>query len=179
MQPHLGLESGVVRLVQYDDMWPSLFAAERERIIAVLESHGLAMQLEHIGSTAVPGLAAKPVLDILAAPVKGERVEPLLAVMPLADYEYRPLSSTPERHFFRRGTPRQFHLHLTPFDSDVWWDQLAFRDQLRANARLAADYATLKRELAAKYPRDRESYINGKTEFVRRVVARPSPAARP
>jgi GrpB-like predicted nucleotidyltransferase (UPF0157 family) len=179
MQPHLGLESGVVRLVAYDDMWPSLFAAERDRINAALASHGLAMHIEHIGSTAVPGLAAKPVLDILAAPLKGEHVEPLLAVIPLADYEYRPLSSTPERHFFRRGTPRQFHLHLTPFDSDVWRDQLVFRDRLRADARLAADYAALKRELAGKYPRDRESYINGKTEFVRRVVALPLPAARP
>lgn len=165
---HLGLESGVVRLVDYDAAWPRLFAAERERLVSCVRAHtGRQMQLEHIGSTAIPGLVAKPVLDMLAAPWPGDDLDALIPVFEAAGYLYRPLQSTPERHFFRRGEPRQYHLHLTPNGSRVWRDQLGFRDLLRHNPLLASTYAELKRELAARYPTDREAYIEGKTAFVR------------
>jgi GrpB-like predicted nucleotidyltransferase (UPF0157 family) len=120
---HLGLESGVVRLVDYDEEWPRLFAAERERLLSFVRAHcGRQIHLEHIGSTAVPGLAAKPVLDMLAAPWLGDDLDPLIPAFELPGYLYRPLQSTPERHFFRRGEPRQYHLHLTPLGSQVWRD---------------------------------------------------------
>lgn len=167
----LGLEPGVIRLVDYDDAWPEMFAIERERIDTELARRGRRICLEHIGSTAVPGLAAKPVLDMLGAPAGAEAAESLIPDIEAAGYEYRPLVSTAERIFFRRGAPRQFHLHLTFRESHVWRDQLTFRDRLRANAVLAGEYLALKRELAARHPDDRDSYIRGKTEFVLRAIA--------
>ena len=169
---HLGLESGAVRLVDYDDAWPRLFEAERERLVAfVRATTGRHVYLEHIGSTAVPGLVAKPVLDMLAAPWLGDDLDPLIPAFQAAGYVYRPLQSTPERHFFRRGDPRQYHLHLTPLGSQVWRDQLAFRNTLRRDPVVASTYAALKRELAERYPTDREAYIEGKTTFVRGALA--------
>lgn len=168
---HLGLESGVVRLVDYDDAWPRLFEAERERLLSFVRAHaGRQIHLEHIGSTAVPGLAAKPVLDMLAAPWLGDDLDPLIPAFEAAGYLYRPLQSTPERRFFRRGEPRQYHLHLTPLGSQVWRDQLTFRNMLRLDPVVASAYAELKREVAARYPADREAYIEGKTAFVRDVL---------
>jgi GrpB-like predicted nucleotidyltransferase (UPF0157 family) len=157
--------------VDYDDAWPRLFAAERERLLSVVRAHaGCQFHLEHIGSTAVPGLAAKPVLDMLAAPWPGEELGLLIPAFEAAGYRYRPLQSTPERQFFRRGEPRQYHLHLTPLGSQVWRDQLGFRDLLRRDPGVASAYAALKCELAARYPADREAYIEGKTAFVRNVI---------
>lgn len=165
---HLGLESGVVRLVDYDDAWPRLFEAEHERLRSFVRAYaGRHFHLEHIGSTAVPGLVAKPVLDMLAAPWQGDGLDPLIPAFEAAGYLYRPLQSTPERHFFRRGEPRQYHLHLTPHGSQVWRDQLGFRDLLRQIPLLASTYAALKHDLVARHPTNREAYIEGKTAFVR------------
>lgn len=104
---------------------------------------------------------------MLAAPWPGDDLDPLVPAFEAAGYLYRPLQSTPERHFFRRGEPRQYHLHLTPNGSQVWRDQIGFRNLLRRNPLLASTYAALKHELAARYPMDREAYIQGKTAFVR------------
>ena len=80
----------------------------------------------------------------------------------------------PGREFFRRGNPRAYHLHLTAIDSTFWRDHLAFRDRLRADNSLRDAYAALKRDLAARFPRDREAYIEAKGPFVSDVV-RPVP----
>src|SRR5205814_208261 len=145
----LGLEPGAVRLVVYDEAWRLLFCQERDRLLASLARGARVMHLEHIGSTAVLGLAAKPILDMLAAPADAGSVDSFVPPLQQAGYEYRPLVSTADRHFFRRGVPRQYHLHLTQFGSAVWNDQLTFRDRLRADASVARAYETLKRELAS------------------------------
>lgn len=168
----LGLPSGVVRLVTYDLAWPSMFTAEAARLELLLATRGVVLQLEHTGSTAVPGLDAKPVLDLLAGwQGTGSRPAAVHALQ-AAGYDYRGEQGIPGRDFFRRGEPRQFHLHLTAVGSAFWHDHLSFRDYLRANPEVAASYADLKRELAARYPTDRERYIEGKTAFVTAVLAR-------
>lgn len=164
----LGLESGTVRVVPYDPAWPELFAAEAARIAAALQ--GLPLGLEHMGSTGVPGLAAKPVVDILAGRPPGSAAAPYVEALVRAGYAHRGEQGIPGREFFRRGDPRAYHLHLAEEGSDPWRTPLAFRDALRADPALAAEYARLKRELAARFPRDREAYIEGKGPFVARVL---------
>jgi GrpB-like predicted nucleotidyltransferase (UPF0157 family) len=167
----LGLESGAVRVVPYDSNWPSLFAAEAERLQQRFAARGLAVVLEHTGSTAVPGLAAKPILDILAGYPEGAVVEEYITVLTKAEYVHRGEQGIPGREFFRRGDPRAYHVHLAAIDSPFWRDHLAFRDRLRADNALRDAYASLKHDLAARYPRDREAYIEAKGSFVRDVLA--------
>jgi GrpB-like predicted nucleotidyltransferase (UPF0157 family) len=166
----LGLESGVVRLVEYDERWPSLFAAEAERLLAFAD--GLPVRLEHIGSTAVPGLCAKPVLDMLAGRTAGTSAAAWIAWLQRAGFDHRGEQDVPGREFFRRGQPRAYHVHLVEQSGILWRNYLAFRDHLRADAQAAARYAELKRSLAATFPRDREAYINGKTALVWEIVER-------
>jgi len=168
----LGLESGTVRIVPYDPAWPSLFAAEAARLRAILDAAALPLALEHMGSTAVPGLAAKPVLDILGGYPPGAHVGAYVAALEAAGYVHRGEQGIPGREYFRRGSPRAYHLHLAVRDGAFWREHLAFRDVLRARADVRDAYAALKRDLAGRHPRDREAYTEGKGDFVREVVAR-------
>jgi GrpB-like predicted nucleotidyltransferase (UPF0157 family) len=166
----LGLESKTVRVVPYDPAWPGLFVAERQRLDAILIRERLALAIQHTGSTSIPGLAAKPILDILAGAPDPLTLARAIDTLQRADYIYRGEQGIPGRHFFRRGNPRQYHIHLTLTGSDFWRDHLLFRDYLRAHSEVAAEYAALKHTLAERYPFDRESYIEGKTEFVQRIL---------
>ena len=153
----LGLPGGVVRVAPYDASWPAMFADEARRIGDALGA--LPLALEHMGSTAVPGLDAKPVLDVLAGYPPGADVATYVAALGRAGYVHR-------------GEPRAYHLHLAVRDGTFWRDHLAFRDALRADPALRAAYAALKHELARRFPLDREAYTDGKTRFVRDVLAR-------
>jgi GrpB-like predicted nucleotidyltransferase (UPF0157 family) len=166
----LGLESGTVRIVSYDRRWPQLFeaaAAELRAAVGTAITH-----IHHVGSTAVPGLAAKPILDILVTVPDFEQARDLVAPLAGLDYEFRPQEEIPDRHYFRRlrGTTRTHHLSLAEPGSNHARVTLAFRDALRRNPALASEYAALKHELAARFPRDRSAYVDGKTEFVLRVL---------
>jgi GrpB-like predicted nucleotidyltransferase (UPF0157 family) len=166
----LGLESGTVKVVPYDSTWPSLFAAEAERLRQCFAVAELPLIIEHTGSTAVPGLAAKPVLDILAGYQKGASVPAYIEVLTDAGYVHRGEQEIRGREFFRRGNPRAYHLHLTAIDSPFWRNHLTFRDRLRADNTLRDAYSALKRDLAARFPRDREAYIAAKESFVTKVL---------
>jgi GrpB-like predicted nucleotidyltransferase (UPF0157 family) len=166
----LGLESGVVRLLEYDERWPALFAAESGRILAAVPTPPLA--LEHVGSTSVPGLCAKPVLDILAGHPTSVPALAFVAPLERAGYEHRGDAGIIGHQFFRRGQPRAYHIHLVEQGGRLWREYLAFRDYLRSDSRAAAQYAELKRGLAARHPRDRESYISGKSQFVVEAIRR-------
>ena len=171
MERPLGLESGTVRIVPYDSAWPRLYAEEVARLLPFLAREGATLAFEHTGSTSIPGMAAKPVLDILALRTTDAEREPAIRALEAAGYVYRGEQGIPDRDFFRRGDPRQYHIHLAHTESDFSRSHRAFRDYLRAHSGAAAEYAALKRELAAKYPFNREAYIEGKTAFVERIVA--------
>ena len=176
MTEPLGLESKTVRVVAYDDRWPVLFEDEAKRIAYAVARTGLPdLALEHIGSTAVPGLAAKPVLDIAAG--YSSRAGPLANVVVLESlgYAYRGNAGLPGREFFRRGEPRSHHLHLVEQHGTHWVRYLRFRDTLRADPAVGDAYAALKRALAIRHPRDREAYILGKAEFVEGVLGTETP----
>jgi GrpB-like predicted nucleotidyltransferase (UPF0157 family) len=166
----LGLESGRVRVVPYNDAWPALYAAEIARISQHLDAAGVTLLLEHTGSTAVPGLAAKPIIDILAGLTAEEGRPASIDALRSAGYVHRGESEIPGRDFFRRGDPRQYHVHMTLVGGAFWNDQRMFRDWLRTHADVAAEYMALKLRLAERFPSDREAYINGKTSFVKDVL---------
>ncbi len=168
----LGLASGVVTLVPSDPAWPALFADESARLHGAVAAAGLPpLALEHVGSTAVPGLAAKPVLDLMGGAPAGIALLDYVPALVAAGYVHRGPQGIPEREFFRRGDPRAQHLHLVAHDGTFWREHLAFRDALRADPARRDAYAALKRALAERFPRDREAYTEGKTAFVRAVVA--------
>ena len=170
MAEPLGLESGAVRLVEYDARWPALFAAERERIGG--QCGGLALRLEHVGGTSIPGMCSKPVLDIAAGHPRAAPLEAYVAALQRAGYEHRGERGVPGRQFFCRGEPRAFHLHLVEEGGPLWREYLAFRDYLRAHAEAAGRFARLKRDLAARFSRDREAYMEAKSSHVQEVLRR-------
>ena len=136
-----------VVIVGYDPQWPSRFEAARallERVAADWLEGGI----HHIGSTSIPGLAAKPVIDMMAGVRELEEARAAFAPLAEAGYEYRP--HRPGTHHSSKGAaPGHSHqLHLTEPDSDLWLERLAFRDALRASPELAAEYAELKLRLA-------------------------------
>lgn len=168
----LGLASGTVRVVPYDPRWPALFIRCAADVEGALGTEALA--IHHVGSTAVPGLAAKPILDILVGVQDFDRARALVPRIEGLGYEFRPDQDVVDRHYFRRpagpGRVRTHHLSLAEPGSDHFRATIAFRDALRGVEGLAEEYATLKLRLAKRYPRDREAYLEGKTAFVRRVL---------
>lgn len=163
----LGLSSGTVRLAPSDPAWAAGFAAERARVLAALG--GLPVAVEHVGSTAVPGLPAKPILDLLAGRPAGNALAPYVAALTAAGYHYRGEYGIPGRHYFVRDAPdgcRTHHLHLVEHGGEFWRSHLAFREYLRRVPDRAAAYATLKRDLATRHPHDRAAYTEGKSAFI-------------
>jgi GrpB-like predicted nucleotidyltransferase (UPF0157 family) len=159
-----------VAIVPYDPAWPARFEAERVRIAAA--AGPLVLAIEHIGSTAVPALAAKPIVDILggcASLADAERTAPALE---RDGWDYRgDLGIADHRILLKHvNGARAFHLHLCERGGDFWRRHLAFRDALRARPDIVAAYATLKRELAARYRDDRVAYTEAKTDFVTATV---------
>jgi len=159
-----------IRLVPYDSTWPLEFAAEADRIERACD--GLALRLEHIGSTAVPGLAAKPVIDILAGRPGNASGDVYVAAFRQLGYEHKGGYGIPGRNYFRRGSPRTHHVHLVSWSSDFWRDHVLFRDYLRSHPDIAREYEMIKRELAAMYVMDKERYTDAKGPFVKAIVRR-------
>ncbi len=165
--------TGPVEIVTYDPAWPSRFEEERARIAEALGSR--APVIEHIGSTAVPGLAAKPVIDVLL----GVRSHPLdeagVRALETIGYDYRGEFGIPGRQFFRKGEPRSHHVHAVELGSDLWVSNLVFRDRLRDHPEEAARYASLKRELASRYADERGRYTEAKAPFIEELLQRAAP----
>jgi GrpB-like predicted nucleotidyltransferase (UPF0157 family) len=160
-----------VHVVPYDQGWPNIFEVERRLLIDVIGPWLVAGSIEHIGSTAIPGLAAKPVIDIMAGVESLDGSRAALAVLDRYEYCYAPYR-TEVMHWFCKPSPAQrtHHLHLVPLGSPLWIEQLAFRDFLRTHADVALEYATLKRRLAEAHRLDREAYTTAKEPFVQRVL---------
>ncbi len=170
-----------VAMVPYDSSWPALFRREAKHLRACLPA-GLIRRIEHIGSTAVPGLAAKPIIDILVEvrSLRAARTEiaPILKAQGY-DYFWRPSFGDdvpPWYAFFirrnRHGT-RTHHIHVIAFRRTFreHWDRLLFRDYLITHPETALEYARLKTDLAARHPNDRVAYTDGKSAFTQRVTA--------
>ena len=158
-----------VTIEDYDPRWPRLFEVLRSRIAAVL--NGLAISIVHVGSTAVPGLAAKPIIDIDVL-IRSSADLPVV-IRKLADlgYKHRGDMGVSGREAFRsKPNIAQHHLYVCSSDSREYERHITFRNYLRTHTADAAAYGLLKRELASKFRNDRERYNQAKSEFVQRIL---------
>ncbi|WP_396610446.1 GrpB family protein [Haloferax sp. S1W] len=169
--PSLGLARGTVDLAEYDTAWPEAYGAEVARLRPRLGDSVL--EFEHVGSTSVPGLAAKPIVDMLVLVSDLDATDEVARTLSNAGYEERPNDDVPDRRFFARGPPsyRTHYLSVTERGSDCHREQVAFRDALRSNRALAAAYETLKRGLASDHPDARDVYTESKSGFVQSVLS--------
>lgn len=157
-------------ICDYDPGWPARFAAERDLLLGAI-GRGFGVQhVDHVGSTSVPGLAAKPVIDISLGVADLELARGIVPVLEPLGYTYEPQweDELPFRLYLRRGTPRSVHLHVTESNHPFRLADIAFRDRLRAHPEVARRYEQLKRDLALRYPDDRIAYTMAKTGFVMR-----------
>ena len=170
-KPAVGLQRGIVRLAPHHPEWAALFAVEAQRIREAFA--GRALAIEHVGSTAVAGLRAKPILDIMVGVAALDDVEETIRDLERIGYERRPAGDLPGRRYLvlGRGEVRQVHLSLSEPASAFWRDHLLFRDRLRADPETAAAYERLKEDLAVRFPDDRISYTEGKDAFISAVLA--------
>lgn len=161
----------VIEVVEYEAVWPQRF----ERLRATLwpaVSH-VAIAIEHVGSTSVPGLAAKPILDIdIIVPTSRASVESAIESLATAGYTHQGDLGVPDREAFKSadGVPRH-NLYVCPKDSLALRNHLVVRDYLRAHPEVAREYGRLKRRLAARFPDDIDAYIAGKTDLICRILA--------
>ena len=167
-----------ILIAPHDSQWPAQFEAERARLEAGLA--GLPVQIEHVGSTAVPGLGAKPIIDIMVGLTAGHDLDAIVAPLQGLGYSYIARYETdgnpmPFRRYFRNKPPgdssETVHIHCVHIGSNFWVRQLTFRDHLRATPHTAADYERLKRKLAPQFA-DGNAYAEAKTEFIAGVLAK-------
>jgi GrpB-like predicted nucleotidyltransferase (UPF0157 family) len=169
----MSIPPDAIELHPYDASWPHRYEGELARIKAALPA-GSIRRAEHIGSTAIPGMLAKPIIDILLAVDSLEHARATLpSILERLGYAYWADNPNQDRLFFVKGLPpngpRTFHVHVTTRDS-VMWDRVLFRDYLRRNRKEAERYEYLKEDLAERFSSDREAYSEGKSQYHASVV---------
>lgn len=158
-----------VRIVEYNPEWPRLF--EEEKTLLLAAAGPWIEEIQHVGSTSIPGLAAKPIIDIMIAIYDLADVSKCVAPIENLGYDYLGEHGLPERHFFRKPRldgwhKRTHHIHMVLKGSNQWINQVGFRDYLREHPEARQQYEQLKRELAEQYRNDRFGYTDAKQEFV-------------
>jgi GrpB-like predicted nucleotidyltransferase (UPF0157 family) len=161
-----------IRLVDHDPGWAAQAQHELDRVATALGP--LAMRLEHVGSTAVPGMPAKPILDLQLSVEAIEAQDLYVGALERLGYLFAPDPASPGYRFFGKpaARPRTHHLHVCESGSEHELRHVALRELLRADDREAAAYAALKRQLVARAPRDRLAYIAGKAPYVEALEVR-------
>jgi GrpB-like predicted nucleotidyltransferase (UPF0157 family) len=167
------VRSGSIAVVPYDSGWNDLFEAERALLEAVL-APWLEGGVHHIGSTSIPGMAAKPIIDMMAGVRDLGQARAAFEPLEACSYIHTPHRPGVAHHFSKPSAqPSEVThgLHLTERGSDLWRERLAFRDALRQDSALAVEYEAIKRRLADEHPTDVGAYTAGKREFVGAVLA--------
>lgn len=166
-----------VEIVSYNSQWPKMAADEIKKIRDLFSINSI-IDIQHVGSTAIPGLSAKPIIDLQIA------VESLTKIKRIAienlkklNYEYWHTNPDPERMFFVKGMPpfgekRTHHVHIVEPTSKHWHEKILFRDYLIAHPEAIKEYEKLKQRLAMQYRYDREKYTTSKTDFIREILRR-------
>jgi len=166
----VGLKSGTVRLAPYSRAWVRLFKKEAALLTEAL-GDCVPVDIQHVGSTSVPGLEAKPIIDIALTIHDFRRVSTCIRRLATIGYKYMGEYGLPGRHFFTKGTPTTHHLHVVKDTSEHWRHWLAFRDYLRKHKDTAVAYDKLKRSLARKYRKNRDAYTSAKSAFVEKILS--------
>jgi GrpB-like predicted nucleotidyltransferase (UPF0157 family) len=162
------MASASYRIAEYDKDWPAQFEQEKARVVSALGiDEGCVV---HVGSTSVPGLAAKPIIDMMVGIPAVEEAGRRVTLLEDIGYEHRG-ETVPGTLYIRKETPRRYNLHLTEHRGVFWEDHLLFRDHLRAHSDSRERYETLKRELMSRLAADPPAYNDGKSDFIRATMA--------
>ncbi len=165
--------SDEVIIVDYNPAWPMRYEEEKARILAVIGDY--LEDIQHVGSTSIPGLAAKPAIDILTVVRDISLVECCIQPLAVIEYQYQGERGIPGRHFFRKPvdiskTGRTHHLHMVERGHRQQSLQPLFRDYMRRHPEAVQQYEALKRELAVKYSMDRGAYTEAKGPFIESII---------
>jgi GrpB-like predicted nucleotidyltransferase (UPF0157 family) len=172
-----------VRIVDYDPKWPAKYAEERAQVLKAAGEW--LVDIQHVGSTSVPGLAAKPVIDMMAAVETLEDAKNIIEPLAALGYSYVPEYEVelPRRRYFRKGRRGsdgdKYHLHVVEPGGEFWCRHLAFRDYLREHPEAVREYALLKRRLAIEHGTDVDGYTDAKTDFIRGIETKAAAATSP
>lgn len=162
-------DSSHTKLISYQSSWKDRFEAEKIKLKEIFSNKAIA--IEHIGSTSITGLSAKPIIDIAVLIEKREDGDSFVELVKELGYQYDKLNSSGERHFFRKGNPTEFHLSIAYQDKGSFWErQILFRNYLRNHPDFRDEYQKLKVGLLQDDPSGKGNYLNGKSEFVSKVL---------
>jgi GrpB-like predicted nucleotidyltransferase (UPF0157 family) len=166
----MGLQSDQVSIEDYTAQWAEAFGEERDRLVAALGP--LALAVEHVGSTSVPGLCAKPVIDIAIGVTDLQTGKECVAPLSALGYEYKGEAGIPGRHFLAKGNPenRTHYIHVEPLNEALWRNHILFRDYLRCHPEEAVTYGQLKMALAEQFSQDRDAYALGKNNYIENII---------
>lgn len=165
----LGLKRGILSLSPYTPAWSDLYTLESALLRELLGP--AIIDIQHVGSTSIPGMIAKPILDIAIQTGSLESVSLAEQVLPKHGYVCRGEQGIPGRHLFAKGDPITHHVHMMLPYCDNWQNQLLFRNYLLAFPEMAAQYVILKQQLIATVAGDRKAYGDGKKAFIKLILA--------
>lgn len=157
-----------MKLASYTNQWAATYQLEKDKLMCPLGSD--VIDIQHIGSTAIPGIASKPIVDIMVLLHSVQQASQYLKTLDELGYAYAKGRSSTERYFFTKGNPVTVHLSLTDQSTPYWDRQIVFRDYLLKHPNAAKEYESLKRSLIEKYPSGKDEYSSGKNEFVAAVL---------
>lgn len=156
-------------LLSYQSSWKEKFEEEKKKLQETFGDKAIA--IEHIGSTSISGLSAKPIIDIAVLVERADEADGFIEPLGMLGYRFDKPSSSTERHLFRKGDPTEFHLSIAYKDRGGFWErQILFRDYLRKHDDFRDEYAQLKTVLLENDPIGKDSYIAGKSDFVNKVL---------
>lgn len=165
----LGLKSGTVKLVEYNSNWSKLYELEAQNLRETLDI--AAERIQHVGSTSIPGLPSKPILDIAILVDSLDTAEEWKDALAKLGYWYKGIEpDLPDRRFFAKGPREKRTVYLHIVNKREFESLLKFRDRLRDNTSLVKEYTTLKRKLAAEHKDNRDIYTRSKNDFIKSVI---------
>ncbi len=166
----IGLKRGKVQLKQYNPKWEELFKQESMLISSAISN--FLLDIQHVGSTAIPKIVAKPIIDMAGAINSVENIDKIIVPMYGIGYTYRGEQGIPGRHLFVKGDEdrRTHHFHVMQTDHHEWKDQILFRDFMREHPQEAKQYSEFKQKLFIQYGNDRGKYTDSKTDFIQTML---------
>lgn len=167
----LGLKRNTVQLISYQDEWEIVFLSTKKHLEQLIGQYVL--DIQHVGSTSIKGIAAKPIIDIAVCISQKEIIKKIIPILESNDYEYRGDAGENGGYLFVKSLEpevRTHHIHIVESCDEQWSNYLYFRDELRKNENLAQSYLKLKQQLADEHSENRKLYTAGKDKFIREVL---------
>jgi len=166
----IGLKKGTVKLLPYNPKWKELFELEKNKLLNL--DNDLIIDVQHIGSTAISGIPAKPIIDIVVGVKSLKEKDKIVKLIESVGFQYDPDSNFDGRLFFIKGTSttRTHHLSVVEYKGKLWNEYIVFINKIKNNPELAKEYCKLKTELAIKYRNNRNAYTDAKAKFIQNVI---------